>query len=653
MGTSESVGSCLNPSDGLAGPEEVFEVNGLVAPWMRSENQLISDLDPRTQSGISGNFAPTKPDFAIPGSLWRITRLRSPPPFRRLAMKDDPVPYDLASTHDRFRVQSPCDYPLVSRTVAEAWSLGELDSIWVRSSPRNTSRREYRFVAGDTVYSLHESPSNTPIALRSCSELHSRLAGAGIGTPLNLDTHTGEAFAYGGGKRFRLSQAIDGEYFDGSRRELVRAARSLAGMHTALAQAPMTGVDWKYEPNSMMLPKLEEMAAAGKNAFDGIAMAAIASIRNQPDTVPGAIRDLPRQLGHSDLHPHHMLFDGPEGRVVGILDFDRSRVLERARDVAMTGLCFARTFGSGTERCNDAGAILKRRALRFVSAYHEVSPLSEDEIRALPDLICDEATRRILQILETHYFGGDTSCDGELPRLVALLDESSLMMNLFIRKRAKRTGEGSAAGETSSYAGFLDENVPASQRPAAIDPAIDRIAALLRYGKNELATRKMQEYRESHPEDDNFRFFQASTLAGLGALYEAIDCLHRLLARRPENGGADRLLKELLDSVRGEWTTALGSRVGVGVGLSGLLRRAQLSPRRIHHASGFRRGARDSWLRSDNDLCDGSIRYRWNRVRARGVAVGEAPVGNRRVQALVSTRPGDLLRRTTRGGFRS
>jgi Ser/Thr protein kinase RdoA (MazF antagonist) len=119
-----------------------------------------------------------------------------------------------------------------------------------------------------------------------------------------------------------------------------------------------------------------------------------------------------------------VLFDGPEGRVVALLDLDLVRVAERARDVAIAMLKHARVYGRRTERGHDAGTPLSERAIAFVETYHHLEPLTAAERRAIPFLAFDEARRRVLYILGRHYDEGDDSSDFDLSKQVAQMEEA-------------------------------------------------------------------------------------------------------------------------------------------------------------------------------------------------------------------------------------
>jgi len=97
------------------------------------------------------------------------------------------------------------------------------------------------------------------------------------------------------------------------------------------------------------------------------------------------ISSLPSQVIHSDFNPENLLVDlaKPEN-VIGVIDFAdvirSARVIDPA--VAVAYQCFGQ---------QDPAQV----AADFVGAYHQITPLTEAEIRLIPDLV----TARLVQSL--------------------------------------------------------------------------------------------------------------------------------------------------------------------------------------------------------------------------------------------------------------
>jgi homoserine kinase type II len=113
--------------------------------------------------------------------------------------------------------------------------------------------------------------------------------------------------------------------------------------------------------------------------------------RNIADTraalaAPG-VRSLPELVIHSDFHPGNLVFDGEE--ICGLVDFDWSKVDQRAFDVALAVWYFTTSWegsSDGELRLNDARTFLDayQRVLLTTSNYPALSP---DELAVLPHLI--------------------------------------------------------------------------------------------------------------------------------------------------------------------------------------------------------------------------------------------------------------------------
>ncbi|MGH9041709.1 MAG: phosphotransferase enzyme family protein [Acidimicrobiia bacterium] len=100
-----------------------------------------------------------------------------------------------------------------------------------------------------------------------------------------------------------------------------------------------------------------------------------------PEALSGVVPLLPRVVIHASYEPGVLIFQGD--RVCGVTGFDRAAYDLRALDLGSCLRAFAaRTPGTG------AGVGLDfERAGALMAAYHEVEPVGDDELGALP-LIC-------------------------------------------------------------------------------------------------------------------------------------------------------------------------------------------------------------------------------------------------------------------------
>jgi homoserine kinase type II len=100
------------------------------------------------------------------------------------------------------------------------------------------------------------------------------------------------------------------------------------------------------------------------------------------------LKDWPIQIIHTDWHPGNMLFRGP--RVVAVIDYDTSRLLQRIIDVANGALQFSILGGNDDPR-TWPDHLDQTRFKRFLMGYDSVPGcmLSRVELRAVPWLMIE------------------------------------------------------------------------------------------------------------------------------------------------------------------------------------------------------------------------------------------------------------------------
>jgi homoserine kinase type II len=98
-------------------------------------------------------------------------------------------------------------------------------------------------------------------------------------------------------------------------------------------------------------------------------------------------RNFPGLVIHSDYHPGNLKFIGEE--ISGLVDFDWAKLDLRAFDVSLALWYFCASWepaSNGALRLNDLQAFLSRYQ-RTLAGSHQLPPLSELELKLLPDLI--------------------------------------------------------------------------------------------------------------------------------------------------------------------------------------------------------------------------------------------------------------------------
>lgn len=193
--------------------------------------------------------------------------------------------------------------------------------------------------------------------------------------------------------------------------EITSAAQALAGFHNAVFGFHPEGK--REEPEIVdLLPVIAENVSScpAKNQhtqFDAYLLENCELILEHLELVfatlkaPGYL-DLPRLVVHCDYHPGNLKFQA--GKVIGLFDFDWSKVDTRCFDVALALNYF---FIAWRER---DGQLQLDGCARFLKAYQEalreipgVGPMSQVELSYLPHMICASNLYVLNWTIEDYY----------------------------------------------------------------------------------------------------------------------------------------------------------------------------------------------------------------------------------------------------------
>lgn len=134
------------------------------------------------------------------------------------------------------------------------------------------------------------------------------------------------------------------------------------------------------------------------------------------------IEKMPKNIIHSDLHPHNILMRGD--RVAAIIDFDSIRISQQARDAAFAIYRFGRQFFIKTDQEQSK---LKEDARRlkdiFLHKYLTINQLTEEEIKLMPILIKDEFMKKLLFVLKGVYEENNSVWAKDLYKFIMALKE--------------------------------------------------------------------------------------------------------------------------------------------------------------------------------------------------------------------------------------
>jgi homoserine kinase type II len=207
--------------------------------------------------------------------------------------------------------------------------------------------------------------------------------------------------------------------------EFVSAARMLADFHTAMIGFDPGTLHRIEPPIRELLPTLQSgfkrCAQTGSdNKFHRFFLrhlkSILVSIENSRVTAADALH-MPLCAIHCDFHPGNLKYEN--NRVVGIFDFDWSKIDLRLFDVCMA----VDYFCSSWDERNDGDLLLEKTA-RFLKAYqtqlHQaggMKPLAAVEIKNLPGMLTAASLCIIDWIVSTFYGDDDLNEDEYLAYL--------------------------------------------------------------------------------------------------------------------------------------------------------------------------------------------------------------------------------------------
>lgn len=222
-----------------------------------------------------------------------------------------------------------------------------------------------------------------------------RLVAAGVPVPRPLATPAGETLLVRGGDAVEVLSWIEGEPWSA---EVPGVAQSvgafLARFHLALAdQRPVGETDQPREDHPDELqPILDTLMAGTVDPADRRRLGLIIDLldKGRADLEATLYPSLPQTVIHGDFHPGNVRFCGAE--VAALYDFDYLAVQARARDV-IDALMFFASNRAAPFVPDDIHSLTQTFVPDFsasravLDGYRSISPLTDDEWRALPLLM--------------------------------------------------------------------------------------------------------------------------------------------------------------------------------------------------------------------------------------------------------------------------
>lgn len=266
------------------------------------------------------------------------------------------------------------DMKTVQRALG-AWNMaGETISRIYYSNTGNLS--ESTFSVGENHYI---KVSGRPGELQRQAALHRALGSGQLAAPV-VPTLDGAEVLTENHMDFLLMKRVDGQPVDAvavltKPQTACAIGEGLARLHTALKEC-----------DPLLCYEEDYAAALQKWAIPtvrGAVQEEAAWLNDYAVRIESAFSGLPTQIVHRDPNPDNLLMK--DGRVVGFLDFDLTRILPRIFD-----LCYAATG----ILCDAWTRVTPEQRMRFFDAaravwegYDAVIPLTDEEWSALPDMV--------------------------------------------------------------------------------------------------------------------------------------------------------------------------------------------------------------------------------------------------------------------------
>lgn len=264
--------------------------------------------------------------------------------------------------------------------------------------------------------------SKTPDAVRFEHELVAHLRARGFPGPEFVPTAAGEPCAQVDGRLWRLARFVPGQ----------PASAAIPGQAEAVAEALaryhqlVTGFSASVPtPEAPLMPAAlaERLAAVPTEerflaAVPDDLAAPLRFALTEGQAVHRRLEQLYRVLPVTTIHAGcrrgSALFDG--GALTVVLDFDSAHHEARALDVAVAVHDFAKVYGDPASP--DYKVHLDRAVVaRFVGAYQDVSPLTPEELEAVPLLLLAKRLKRALGRY-ARLLAGDALSPNDLRKIV-------------------------------------------------------------------------------------------------------------------------------------------------------------------------------------------------------------------------------------------
>lgn len=230
-----------------------------------------------------------------------------------------------------------------------------------------------------------------PSLVQGHHALVQHLRGAGFPAPALVRNTRGEPYLLQAGEIYELQKYVTGDPFDASEPAHLSAAACMLGSYHNAVRG--------FDHQALHRPQERYGAVALARAVQGLLPAwrasRIAELNRLVCELDEQVHELdarylefgrlPEVVIHGDYHGGNLIFQ--EGNVAAVVDYDLAHWAARAMEVAESIIAFCTDPGWELLHIVYPGALDLEAVDRFVTAYQAVAPMSEAEVRALPDMI--------------------------------------------------------------------------------------------------------------------------------------------------------------------------------------------------------------------------------------------------------------------------
>ncbi len=230
-----------------------------------------------------------------------------------------------------------------------------------------------------------------PSLVQAQHGLVQHLCNSGFPAPGLVRTRRSRTYLAHGGEIYELQEFVNGDPFDAAEpAHLVSSARMLAFYHNVVKGFDHPALHRPVERyGSVALSRtvkglLKSWRVSMTPKMESLLNGLERHVQEIEDRYL-AYRQLPELVIHGDYHGAHLVFQ--EDRIVGVVDYDQAHWCSRVMEVAEATIAFCTDPGLQLKHIVYPGVLDLDLVQSFLAVYQEEVPLSEVEIRALPDMI--------------------------------------------------------------------------------------------------------------------------------------------------------------------------------------------------------------------------------------------------------------------------